>query len=113
MSGVSDVSDVSGVMEMGQAAFDEALAAGQPVVVDFWAPWCGPCRVLSPLVEEVAADQRGTITVGKVNVDQEPELASRYGVMSIPSVIRFDGGRETHRVVGAVSKPELLRRLGL
>ncbi|MDA8198229.1 MAG: thioredoxin [Thermaerobacter sp.] len=104
---------MSDVMEMGQATFDEVLAAGRPVVVDFWAPWCGPCRVLSPLVEEVAAEQRGSITVGKVNVDEHPGLASRYGVMSIPSVIRFDGGRETHRVVGAVSKPELVRRLGL
>ena len=104
---------MSDVMEMGQATFDEALAAGRPVVVDFWAPWCGPCRVLSPLVEEVAAEQRGSITVGKVNVDEQPDLASRYGVMSIPSVIRFDGGQETHRVVGAVTKPELLRRLSL
>ncbi len=104
---------MSDVMEMGRATFDEALSAGRPLVVDFWAPWCGPCRVLSPLVEEVAAEQRGSITVGKVNVDEQPDLASRYGIMSIPSVIRFDGGQETHRVVGAVTKPELLRRLGL
>jgi thioredoxin 1 len=68
---------------------------------------------LSPLVEELATDRAGKVTVAKVNVDDNPELASRYRVMSIPSVIRFDGGKETHRVVGAVSKPELVRRLGL
>lgn len=106
---------MSSVVEMGAAAFDAAVAAGSgPVIVDFWAPWCGPCRVLSPLVEELAAEHQGQVLVGKVNVDEHPDLAGRHGVMSIPSVIRFDAaGQETHRVVGAVSKAELLRRLGL
>ncbi len=105
---------MSAVVAMGTEDFEAAVAAGsRPVIVDFWAPWCGPCRVLSPLVEELAADHQDAITVGKVNVDEHPDLAGRFGVMSIPSVIRFDGGQETHRVVGAVSKPELLRRLGL
>lgn len=102
------------VMELGQATFDQTISgSATPVIVDFWAPWCGPCRILSPLVEELATDRAGKVTVAKVNVDDNPELASRYRVMSIPSVIRFDGGKETHRVVGAVSKPELVRRLGL
>jgi thioredoxin 1 len=102
------------VLELGQDTFSSTVeGAPKPVIVDFWAPWCGPCRMISPLVEELAEEHRDDLTVAKVNVDDHPALASRYGVMSIPSVLRFDGGKVTKFVVGAMSKSELTRRLGL
>ena len=70
----------------------EVLAAEKPVLVDFWAPWCGPCRMLSPVVDELAEEHSGEVYVGKVNIDEEPELATRFGVMSIPTVMLFKGG---------------------
>lgn len=87
--------------------------AETPVVVDFWASWCVPCRMISPILEEVAAERGGALTVVKVNVDENPNLAAEYGVMSIPTLIQFKNGQETHRVVGALPKAQLLKRLGL
>jgi thioredoxin 1 len=79
---------------------EEVLKSSVPVLVDFWAPWCGPCRMLSPSLEELARELDGKAKVVKVNVDEEPELASKYGIMSIPTVIAFKGGQASGKMIG-------------
>ena len=91
--------------------FDElVLRSGKPVLVDFWAPWCGPCRMVSPLVDEIAGE-RDDIAVGKVTVDEQPQLAMKFGVMSIPALLVFKNGELANQAVGARPKEELLKLL--
>lgn len=90
---------------------EEVLRAGTPVLVDFWAVWCGPCRMIAPIVEELAAEYDGQVKVGKLNVDENPELAGRYGVMSIPTLLVFKGGEPVERIVGFMPKRDLKQRL--
>lgn len=85
----------------------EVLASAEPVLVDFWASWCGPCRMFSPIVDEFAQENAGKVKVGKVNIDEEPELASRYGVMSIPTAILFQNGQAASTLVGVQPKEKL------
>ena len=91
-------------------SFDVALAEGKLMMVDFWAVWCGPCRMLAPMVDDLAEKYAGKVVVGKVNVDEEQELAIRYGVMSIPTVIFFKDGKEIDRKVG-VMPPEVFTKV--
>lgn len=82
----------------------DVLKSEQPVVVDFWAPWCGPCRIVSPTIEELAKEYEGKVKVGKLNVDDNPQTAQTYGVMSIPSVLFFKNGQPVKTMVGAQPK---------
>ena len=82
----------------------DVLQSNTPVVVDFWAPWCGPCRMVSPTIEELAKEYEGKVSVGKMNVDENPEVAGQYGVMSIPTVMIFKGGKPVGQLVGAQGK---------
>jgi thioredoxin 2 len=89
-------------------AFDALVrGAGQPVVVDFWAPWCGPCRMVAPEIAKVAASNAGRFVVVKVNTDQLAELGERYRIRSIPTMAIFEGGRETARTTGAMPAPQI------
>ena len=89
----------------------EVLDASLPVLVDFWAEWCGPCRMISPIVDEIAKELEGKLKVGKVNVDQAGELAAQYNVMSIPMLLVFKGGKVVNQMVGAMPKDQLLAKL--
>lgn len=90
------------IQHLKTAEFDAAVEAAPLAMVDFWAPWCGPCRMLSPVVESIAEQYEGKALVGKVNTDEEQELAIRYGVMSIPTVVFLKNGREFDRKVGVM-----------
>ena len=98
---------MANIIEANAATFDDLLTNDLPVVIDFWAPWCGPCRMVSPIVDEIAAENPDK-KVGKVNVDEEPELASKFDVMSIPTLLVFEDGELVNRVVGARPKEMIL-----
>lgn len=90
------------VIHFNEAGFDQVLSQSTPILVDFWAVWCGPCKMVSPAVDALADEYEGHVVVGKVNVDDEPGLAQRYGVMSIPTLILIKNGVEVGRQVGAL-----------
>lgn len=90
---------------------EEVVASNVPVVVDFWAEWCKPCKMIAPILEEIAESHIETIRVTKVNVDENPGLAVTYDVRSIPTLIVFKDGQEAHRIIGAKGKPQLLEDL--
>jgi thioredoxin 1 len=98
----------SKAIQITNLSFDEKVSSNsRPVLVDFWAEWCAPCRMLSPTIDQIADDYDGKVTVGKVNIDEEPELAQRFGVMSIPTLILFKDGSEVSRSVGVVGKDKI------
>ncbi len=88
---------------------EEVLKSNLPVLVDFWATWCGPCMMLAPTVEEIAKEYEGKIKVGKVNVDEAVELAKKYGIMSIPTLIMFKNGEVSDKVIGFVPKEQIVK----
>jgi thioredoxin 1 len=102
------------VITLTKDNFDEQVLRSElPVLVDYWAPWCGPCRVLGPVVDQIATERASSLNVGKVNVDDNPELADRAGVQGIPTVVLYRDGQPVARSVGAHSKQALEQQLGL
>ena len=100
------------VTTLTNATFDEEIAgATEPVLVDFWAEWCGPCKTVAPLLDEIAGENAGKLRIAKLNVDENPEIAQRFAVMSIPTMIVFQDGEPAKRVVGAKGKGQLLQEL--
>ena len=99
-------------IEINEANFEaEVLKSSQPVVVDFWAEWCGPCKMLGPVLDEIATEQNGKAKVAKVNIDQNSALAERFGIRSIPTLLYFAGGEVRKQTVGVVSKKTIVSTL--
>jgi thioredoxin 1 len=95
-------------LAMTTSEFDQQVLQSEvPVLIDFWAEWCGPCKAIGPSIEQLAADYNGKAKVYKVDVDKEGDLAERYGIMSIPALLVFKGGKEVDRMVGAAPKPQI------
>lgn len=91
----------------------EVLKSDIPVLVDFWAPWCGPCKALNPILEKVEAEVAGRVKIVKVNIDESPDVSSRYSIMSIPTLLVFKDGEVVNQLVGLVQKEKIIEKLGL
>ena len=101
-----------GISTLTDATFDEEIgAATEAVVVDFWAEWCGPCKMITPILEEIASEHEGKVKVAKLNVDDNPNVTRRFEVMSIPTLIVFQDGQPVRRMIGAKGKGQLLQEL--
>ncbi|MDI6728552.1 MAG: thioredoxin [Thermodesulfovibrionales bacterium] len=101
-----------GIVELTTAAWDkEVLQANGLVMVDFWAVWCGPCKMIAPTVEELAKEYAGKVKVGKLNTDENPDVASKYKIMGIPTIMFFKDGQKVDQIVGAVPKPQLKAKI--
>ena len=101
------------ITSLSDATFDETVqSSSEAVVVDFWAAWCGPCKMISPILEEIASEHKDKVKVVKLNVDDNPDVTRRYDVMSIPTLIVFKDGQAKKRLVGAKGKGQLLQELG-
>ncbi|HVX19171.1 MAG TPA: thioredoxin [Acidimicrobiales bacterium] len=102
----------AGIANLTDATFDEVVGGSdEPLIVDFWAEWCGPCKMLSPIIEDLASEQAGKLSFAKLNVDDNPDVARRFDVMSIPTLIVFKDGQPAKRMVGAKGKGQLLEEL--
>lgn len=109
---IKDTDMAESIITLSDTTFDEEInSASTPILVDFWAEWCGPCKLIAPILEEIASEQNGKLTIAKLNVDDAPDVARRFGVMSIPTLIVFNDGEPAKRVVGAKPKAALLGEL--
>lgn len=102
---------MSKAIEITDSNFEEIIASEQPVLVDFWAEWCGPCRMVGPIVEELASEYDGKAVIGKVDVDSNPEVSAKFGIRSIPTLLVFKGGEIVDKQIGAVPKNVLSQKL--
>jgi thioredoxin 1 len=103
---------MSNVQAVGDDSFEnEVLQSSTPVLIDFWAPWCAPCRAIAPVVDEIAREYAGRLKVVKMNVDDNPQTPARYGVRGIPNLIVFQGGHVKEQIVGAVAKDRLVKAI--
>lgn len=98
-------------IEVTDANFKTLLAEGKPLVVDFWAQWCGPCKMMLPIVDELSNEYDGKVIVGKLNVDENPDTCEQYGIMNIPTMLFFKNGELVDRHVGAARKPDLQNKI--
>ncbi len=98
-------------MEITTANFESVLTSGKPVVIDFWATWCGPCKRVAPIIEELAQEYEGRVIVGKVDVEEQDELAFRYGIRNIPTVLFLKDGQVVDKIVGATTKPAYVEKI--
>ncbi|AFL97498.1 thioredoxin [Ornithobacterium rhinotracheale] len=98
-------------LEITDNNINEVLSSELPVMVDFWAEWCGPCRMIAPTVDEISREFEGKAVVGKVNVDNNPDVAAQYGIRNIPTILFFKGGQVVDKVVGVVPKEQLVQKL--
>ena len=102
---------MSKTVEITDANFEQIIASDKPVLVDFWAEWCGPCKMIGPLVEELAAEYDGKAVIGKVDVDSNPAVSAKFGIRSIPTLLVFKGGEVVDKQIGAVPKSVLSQKL--
>jgi len=102
---------MASTVEITDSNFEEILKSDQPVLVDFWAEWCGPCKMIGPVVEELAGDYDGKAVIGKVNVDENPNVSAKFGIRSIPTLLVFKGGEVVDKQIGAVPKQALADKI--
>ena len=100
------------MITLTDATFEDAINGDQPLLVDFWAEWCGPCRMVAPVLEQIAAEHGGKITIGKLNIDEHPQTPANYDVMSIPTLILFKDGVEKKRIIGARPRHQIEAEIG-
>ena len=98
-------------LQITDANFEELLGTGKPMVLDFWAEWCGPCRIVSPIIDELAQEYEGRVTIGKINVDENDDVVGRFGIRNIPTVIFFKNGEMVDKIVGATSKDKFKEKV--
>ena len=98
-------------LQITDANFEELLGTGKPMVLDFWAEWCGPCSMVSPIIDELAQEYEGRVTIGKMNVDENDDVVGRFGIRNIPTVIFFKNGEMVDKIVGATSKDKFKEKV--
>ncbi|PID75250.1 MAG: thioredoxin [Deltaproteobacteria bacterium] len=100
------------VLQLTDAEFDNAVQSDQPTLVDFWAPWCGPCKAIGPVIEDLAEEYEGKVAIAKMNVDDNPATPGKFGIRAIPTIILFKKGEVVDQVTGSVGKAQLVEMLG-